>query len=46
MDKKSLQELTGRTDLLRGVLVQAAAVAHRTVEFEDRERLNYYKSFP
>lgn len=46
MEKKSLEELTGKADLLRTVLIDAAGLGRRTSDFEDRERLNYYKSFP
>ena len=45
MEKKSLQELTGQANLLRTVLVSAAELGSRTSEFEDREKLNYYKYF-
>lgn len=46
MDKKTLQELTGSSDFLRTLLVEAAGLGASTGSFEDRERLNYYKSFP
>jgi hypothetical protein len=46
MEKKSIEELTGRGDFLKQVLIDSASLTKYVNDFEDKEKLNYYKSFP
>jgi hypothetical protein len=46
MEKKTISYLTGHGDFLKNVLIDAASLTKYVSDFEDKEKLNYYKSFP